>query len=435
MQGTEQEAGASAGAGGRSLVRPPVRRARRRHPVGRRRLLAGRGEPHRPRLRAAPARHPAGRASALFLIVRSRWTTEAIDATVAWRPLVLMLGAIVAFALVFEVTGLVPAILGLGRHRQLRDGREPLDDGGGARRRSSPSSPGCCSSRACRCRCPSGRGERRRGRSGAEPDLRLRRRRDAAELAVLPDRRAARHAGRRAAGAGAGRHHRHAAARDVHAAAGGGAHHAGRPLLRGPVRRLHHGDPGQYPRRELLRRHHASTATRWRARAAPARRWRSRRSARSSPAAWRPPSLPCSRSRWCAVAGSFQSPDYFGLLVFGMVAAVVLAQGSVVRSVAMVVLGLFLGLDRHRHRLRPDALHVRHLGARRRRRLRAGGDGPVRHRRGDREPGARQRRAAGRSRRSAGCGRRARKPGRPGRRCCAAPASARCSACCRAAAR
>jgi TctA family transporter len=44
------------------------------------------------------------------------------------------------------------------------------------------------------------------------------------------------------------------------------------------------------------------------------------------------------------VAGSFQSPDYFGLLVFGMVAAVVLAQGSVVRSVAMVVLGLFLGL-------------------------------------------------------------------------------------------
>jgi putative tricarboxylic transport membrane protein len=44
------------------------------------------------------------------------------------------------------------------------------------------------------------------------------------------------------------------------------------------------------------------------------------------------------------IAGSFQSPDYFGLLVFGMVAAVVLAQGSVVRSVAMVVLGLFLGL-------------------------------------------------------------------------------------------
>jgi TctA family transporter len=45
-----------------------------------------------------------------------------------------------------------------------------------------------------------------------------------------------------------------------------------------------------------------------------------------------------------SVAAKFQSPDYFGLLVFGMVAAVVLAQGSIVRSVAMVVLGLFLGL-------------------------------------------------------------------------------------------
>jgi hypothetical protein len=46
-----------------------------------------------------------------FLIVRSRWTTEAVDAAVAWRPLVLVSGAIVAFALVFELTGLVPAIL------------------------------------------------------------------------------------------------------------------------------------------------------------------------------------------------------------------------------------------------------------------------------------------------------------------------------------
>src|SRR5204863_9181346 len=44
------------------------------------------------------------------------------------------------------------------------------------------------------------------------------------------------------------------------------------------------------------------------------------------------------------VAVSFQSPDYIGLLSFGMMAAVLLAQGSVVRSVAMVVLGLFLGL-------------------------------------------------------------------------------------------
>jgi putative tricarboxylic transport membrane protein len=47
----------------------------------------------------------------LFLIVRSRWTIEAIDPVVAWRPLLFILIAVVAFALVFEATGLVPAIL------------------------------------------------------------------------------------------------------------------------------------------------------------------------------------------------------------------------------------------------------------------------------------------------------------------------------------
>ena len=47
----------------------------------------------------------------LFLVVRSRWTTEIIDPTIAWRPLALIFGAVVAFALVFEATGLVPAIL------------------------------------------------------------------------------------------------------------------------------------------------------------------------------------------------------------------------------------------------------------------------------------------------------------------------------------
>ena len=90
------------------------------------------------------------------------------------------------------------------------------------------------------------------------------------------------------------------------------------------------------------------------------------------------------------VAGSFQSPDYFGLLVFGMVAAVVLAQGSVVRSVGMVVLGLFLGLIGTDIASGQTRFTLRHLGARRRRRLRAGGHGLVRHRRGDRQPGARR---------------------------------------------
>jgi hypothetical protein len=47
----------------------------------------------------------------VFLVVRSYWTAEAIDPTIAWRPLVLIFAAVVAFALVFEATGLVPAIL------------------------------------------------------------------------------------------------------------------------------------------------------------------------------------------------------------------------------------------------------------------------------------------------------------------------------------
>jgi len=46
-----------------------------------------------------------------FLIVRSRWTSERIEATIAWRPLLLISAATVAFALLFEASGLVPAIL------------------------------------------------------------------------------------------------------------------------------------------------------------------------------------------------------------------------------------------------------------------------------------------------------------------------------------
>ena len=46
-----------------------------------------------------------------FLAVRSRWTAETVDTEIAWRPAVLVLASVVAFALVFEATGLVPAIL------------------------------------------------------------------------------------------------------------------------------------------------------------------------------------------------------------------------------------------------------------------------------------------------------------------------------------
>jgi TctA family transporter len=44
------------------------------------------------------------------------------------------------------------------------------------------------------------------------------------------------------------------------------------------------------------------------------------------------------------VGQSFGAPEYFSLMVVGLIAAVVLAHGSVVKAVAMVLLGLLLGL-------------------------------------------------------------------------------------------
>ena len=45
-----------------------------------------------------------------------------------------------------------------------------------------------------------------------------------------------------------------------------------------------------------------------------------------------------------SVAQSFGAAEYFSLMVFGLIAAVVLAQGSVLKAVAMILVGLFLGL-------------------------------------------------------------------------------------------
>src|SRR5947207_12078926 len=43
------------------------------------------------------------------------------------------------------------------------------------------------------------------------------------------------------------------------------------------------------------------------------------------------------------VGQSFGAPEYFSLMVLGLVAAVVLAHGSVVKAIAMIILGLLLG--------------------------------------------------------------------------------------------
>jgi putative tricarboxylic transport membrane protein len=44
------------------------------------------------------------------------------------------------------------------------------------------------------------------------------------------------------------------------------------------------------------------------------------------------------------IGQSFGAPEYFSLMVLGLVAAVVLAHGSIVKAVAMIVLGLLVGL-------------------------------------------------------------------------------------------
>jgi len=45
-----------------------------------------------------------------------------------------------------------------------------------------------------------------------------------------------------------------------------------------------------------------------------------------------------------AIAQQFNSPDYFSLMVLGLLTAVVLAHGSVVKAIAMILLGLLFGL-------------------------------------------------------------------------------------------
>src|SRR4051812_45638979 len=44
------------------------------------------------------------------------------------------------------------------------------------------------------------------------------------------------------------------------------------------------------------------------------------------------------------LAQQFNSPDYFSLMVLGLVMAIILARGSVIKAVAMVLIGLLLGL-------------------------------------------------------------------------------------------
>ena len=88
-----------------------------------------------------------------------------------------------------------------------------------------------------------------------------------------------------------------------------------------------------------------------------------------------------------ALALKFTAPEYFSLLIMGLIAAVVLAHGSPFKAIAMVLVGIMTGLvgmDVNAGVSAPDVRHPRH---RRRHGLRAGGRGALRDRRGRRQPG------------------------------------------------
>jgi putative tricarboxylic transport membrane protein len=87
------------------------------------------------------------------------------------------------------------------------------------------------------------------------------------------------------------------------------------------------------------------------------------------------------------VAFKFGPAEYFSLMVLGLIGAVVLASGSLLKAIAMILLGLLLGPDQHRRHLRRAALQLRHPGTHRRHRLRRHRDGRVRLRRDHRQPG------------------------------------------------
>ena len=70
------------------------------------------------------------------------------------------------------------------------------------------------------------------------------------------------------------------------------------------------------------------------------------------------------------MALKFASPEYFSLMMMGLIVAAVLAPGDMVKSLAMVFLGLLLGYRRHRCRFRLEALQLRHHRVDRRHRLR-----------------------------------------------------------------
>ena len=84
----------------------------------------------------------------------------------------------------------------------------------------------------------------------------------------------------------------------------------------------------------------------------------------------------------------FGPAEYFSLMVMGLVFAVVLARGSILKAITMILLGHPALDHRHRPRDRPGAHDLRLPAALRRDRFRRARHGRVRHRRDPAQPRA-----------------------------------------------
>ena len=86
------------------------------------------------------------------------------------------------------------------------------------------------------------------------------------------------------------------------------------------------------------------------------------------------------------LAFKFGPAEYFSLMVFGLIGSIVLASGSMIKAVGMIVLGLLLGMIGTDVTSGDPAVRLRNPRARRRHRVRLARDGPLRHLRHHQQP-------------------------------------------------
>src|SRR5262249_7471099 len=162
---------------------------------------------------------------------------------------------------------------------------------------------------------------------------------DAREPVLRAHRRADRDVDRSSSRHRPDRDHRDAAAADFSSRADVGLDHARRHFLRRAIRRIDDRYPGEPAGRDFLGGHLHRRSPDGAAGPRPP-------GAAPGPAGLVPfePHLPPRAPPPAPVGQSFGAPEYFSLMVLGLIAAVVLAHGSVIKAIAMIVLGLLFGL-------------------------------------------------------------------------------------------